>query len=186
MIERKLAQSGFAFSSGTIQLLCMPRMFGYSFNPLSIYFCAHPDGTPAAVVYEVHNTFGERHSYVIPLGACDGIHHSCQKAFYVSPFLDMDLRYDFAVRQPDDRLTVSIRASRNDAPVMIACLSGKRHDLTNTALLSLLFTRPAATFKVTAAIHWEALRLWFKGVALVRKPPAPAPSMITVPSGKVS
>lgn len=172
-IESKLVQAGIAFSGGTIRLLCMPRMFGYGFNPLSIYFCAHQDGTRQAVVYEVHNTFGERHSYVIPLAAGDGIHHSCQKAFYVSPFLDMDLRYDFAVNLPDDRLTVSIRASRGPAPVLIACLTGKRRDLTNMALLSLLFTTPAATFKVTMAIHWEALRLWAKGL---RFRPRPLPS----------
>jgi DUF1365 family protein len=169
-IECKLAEAGIAFSSGTIRLLCIPRMFGYSFNPLSIYFCAHPDGTPAAVVYEVHNTFGERHSYVIPVAAGDGIHHSCQKAFYVSPFLDMDLRYDFAIRRPDAKLTVSIRASRNDAPVMIACLTGERRALTDIALLRLLFTMPFVSFKIMPAIYWEALCLWTKGLRLNRRP----------------
>ncbi len=165
-IERKLAQAGMRISGGTIRLLCMPRMLGYSFNPISIYFCSRADGTAAAVVYEVHNTYGERHSYVIPLAANDGVHHSCRKAFYVSPFLDMDLRYDFAVNQPAGRLTVSIRASRDQELVLIACLAAKRRELTNVALLRLLITMPAATFKVTAAIHWEALRLWLKGLRL--------------------
>lgn len=163
-IERKLSQAGIASSDGRIRLLCMPRMFGYGFNPLSIYFCTHADGTPAAIVYEVHNTFGERHSYVVPLVVGDGVHHSCDKAFYVSPFMDMDLRYDFVVSQPDDRLSVAIRASKGGLPVMIACLAGSRRALTDTALLRLLVTMPAVTFKVTAAIHWEALRLWCKGL----------------------
>ena len=94
----------------------------------------------------------------------DGVHHSCDKAFYVSPFMDMDLRYDFVVSQPDDRLSVAIRASKGGLPVMIACLAGSRRALTDTALLRLLVTMPAVTFKVTAAIHWEALRLWCKGL----------------------
>jgi DUF1365 family protein len=180
-IDCKLAEAGIAFTSGTVRLLCMPRMFGYSFNPLSIYFCAHQDGTPAAVVYEVHNTFGERHNYVIPVAAGDGIRHSCQKAFYVSPFLDMDLRYDFAVRCPDERLTVSIRASRIDETVMIARLSGDRRSLTDLALLRLLFTMPFVTFKVMAAIHWEALCLWTKGLRLNPHPSPHGPTNNSIP-----
>ncbi len=178
-IERKLSQAGIALSGGAIRLLCMPRMFGYAFNPLSIYFCAQADGSPAAIVYEVHNTFGERHSYVIPLVGGGGNRHSCDKAFHVSPFLDMDLRYDFTVSQPEKRLTVSIRASKGGSPVMIACLAGKRRALTDWALLRLLMTMPAVTFKVTAAIHWEALRLWCKGLRIRRhrSPPGPAPAL---------
>lgn len=181
-IESKLSEAGIAWSGGRIRLLCMPRMFGYSFNPLSIYFCANADGTPTAVVYEVHNTFGERHSYVIPLAAGDGVHHSCDKAFYVSPFMDMDLRYDFAVSQPDDRLSVAIRASKGGQPVMIACLAGNRRALTDTALLRLLVTMPAATFKVTAAIHWEALRLWCKGLRFRSRRSLFGPAQILSPA----
>lgn len=184
-IERKLSQAGLSCSGGQIRLLCMPRMFGYSFNPLSIYFCAHPDGTPAAIVYEVHNTFGERHSYVLALTDIDDIRHSCDKAFYVSPFLDMDLRYDFAVSQPDERLTVSIRASKQGAPVMIVCLAAKRRELTDPSLLRLLVTMPALTFKVTVAIHWEALRLLCKGLRIRQRvspsdrAPEPSPATAT-------
>jgi DUF1365 family protein len=186
-IARHLLQAGIAWSGGTIRLLCMPRMFGYSFNPLSIYFCANPEGTPAAIIYEVHNTFGERHSYVIPLGAGDDVHHSCNKAFYVSPFMDMGLRYTFSVDQPEDDLTVSIRANGSDGkPVMIACLAAKRRMLTDAVLLRLLFAMPALTLKVTAAIHWQALRLWLKGVSLKEKPPASAQFATTGQSGKMA
>ncbi len=165
-IERKLAGAGIAWPGGSIRLLCMPRVLGYGFNPLSIYFCAAPDGSPAAIVYEVHNTFGERHSYVIPLSGRGDARHSCPKAFYVSPFLDIDMRYDFTVSEPGERLTVSIRASQCGRPVMIACLAGERRALTDAALLRLLATMPLVTFKVTAAIHWQALRLWLKGLRL--------------------
>ena len=86
-------------------LLCMPRIFGYVFNPLSVYFCYRADGTLAAVLYEVHNTFGERHSYVIQVEDHGGaLHQRCGKLFYVSPFLDMDLRYDFRITGPDERI----------------------------------------------------------------------------------
>lgn len=163
-IERKLAQAGIAIAGGSIRLLCMPRTLGYSFNPLSIYFCTHADGTPAAVVYEVHNTFGERHSYTIPVETGGRIHQSCDKAFYVSPFLDMDLRYDFSVSQPGDKLAVAIRASKGDETVLFASLAGERRPLTDSTLLRLFFAMPAITLKVIVAIHWEAVRLWLKGL----------------------
>ena len=174
-IERKLAGAGIPFPAGTIHLLTMPRLLGYSFNPLSIYFCTHPDGTPAAIVYEVHNTFGERHSYVIPQINGHETHHSCPKAFYVSPFMEMGLRYDFTVSQPDKSLAISIRAHRGEQLLLIAFLTAKRRPLSDSALLALLLAMPFASFKVTAAIHWEALRLWWKGVRLVARPAVSRP-----------
>ena len=162
-IARTLAQAGIAFTGGSVRLLCMPRTLGYSFNPLSIYFCAHPDGTSAAVVYEVHNTFGERHSYVIRAETGGRLHQSCKKAFYVSPFLDMDLRYDFGVHLPGEKLSVFIRASKGDEIVMTACLTGERRPLTDTMLLRLFIAMPVVTLKVIGAIHWQAVRLWLKG-----------------------
>jgi hypothetical protein len=163
-IERNLSEAGIGFTNGSIRLLCMPRTLGYSFNPLSIYFCAHADGTPAAVVYEVHNTYGERHSYTIPAKIGTSIHQSCNKAFYVSPFLDMDLRYNFSVSEPSDKLAVAIRASKCGETVMVATLAGERRPLTDAMLLRLFFAMPAITLKVIAAIHWEAVRLWLKGL----------------------
>jgi DUF1365 family protein len=163
-IERTVAEAGIGFTNGSIRLLCMPRTLGYSFNPVSIYFCAHADGTPAAAVYEVHNTYGERHSYTIPAKTGASIEPSCNKAFYVSPFLDMDLRYNFSASEPGDKLAVSIRASKCGKTVMVASLAGKRRALTNAMLLRLFFSMPAITLKVIAAIHWEAMRLWLKGL----------------------
>ena len=186
-VERQLCEAGADLAGGRIDLLCMPRTLGYAFNPLSIYFCHHANGALVALVYEVHNTFGERHSYVIPLGAGDDVHHSCDKAFYVSPFMDMGLRYDFAVNQPGDNLAVSIRASGRDGkPVMIACLGGKRRALTDASLLRQGFAMPAITLKVIAAIHWQALRLWLKGVSLKAKPPSPPQFATTGQSDKTA
>lgn len=182
-IACKLDQAGIAFAGGSIRLLCMPRTLSYSFNPLSIYFCAHADGTPAAVVYEVHNTFGERHSYVIPAETNGRLHQSCDKAFYVSPFLDMNLRYDFGVRLPGEKLAVAIRASKGDATVMTACLTGERYPLTDAMLLRLFFAMPVITVKVIAAIHWEAVRLWLKGLRFrPRYPDAVSPPVLPSPA----
>ena len=173
-ITELLGQNGISLADGNIHLFCMPRMLGYSFNPLSIYFCNNRDGTPAAVVYQVHNTFGERHFYVIPSAEGDLTRHSCAKTFYVSPFLDMGLRYDFSLDHREGGLTLSIAANdSDDKTVMFAALASKRHVLTDGELLRLLLVLPAMTVKVIAAIHWQALRLWLKGVSLRPKPPAP-------------
>ena len=163
--RHQLATAGIDIGAGKIQLLCMPRTFGYCFNPLSIYFCRDRDGELAALIYQVHNTFGERHSYVMPLQRRSGaLHQSCGKNFYVSPFMDMALRYDFRVSGPDEHIAVGIAASATDGPVLNAVLCGSRRALDDRALLKLCATMPAITLKVIAAIHWEAVRLCLKGL----------------------
>ena len=158
-----------------VELFCMPRTLGYVFNPLSIYFCHRPDNALAAIVYQVHNTFGERHSYVIPVEQNGRVvRQQCQKVFYVSPFMDMNLRYDFRITQPGDHISVAIRARNGRTPAMVAVLSAQRRELSDAALLSALVSMGAVTLKVTAAIHWEALRLWLKRIRLRPRPAAPA------------
>ena len=103
-ITRHLKAAGIS-DDGAIRLLCMPRIFGYGFNPLSIYFCQSREGVLTAILYEVHNTFGQRHSYLIPVdpGTDPVIDQHCHKRFYVSPFLDMDMTYAFRVALPAER-----------------------------------------------------------------------------------
>jgi DUF1365 family protein len=147
-----------------IKLLCMPRIMGYTFNPLSVYFCYRRDGALEAIIYEVHNTFGERHSYVIPgYGATSKIEQSCDKEFYVSPFLGMDMSYTFQVSLPDAHVSIAIEGNERGDPVLAASLSGKRQELTDIALLKAFMTHPLLTMKVVIAIHWQALRLVLKG-----------------------
>ncbi len=178
-LARQLADAGIDAGGGRIRLLCMPRVLGYCFNPLSIYFCEDCAGRPTAVVYEVHNTFGDRHSYVFRLrGEGELAHQSCDKRFYVSPFLDMGLRYDFRVCGPGDRVSVGIRVGSDRGPVMNAALAGERRDLDDAALLRVFFAMPATTLKVMAAIHWEALKLWWKGIGL--RPRTSPPASATV------
>jgi DUF1365 family protein len=163
----------------------MPRILGYGFNPLSVYFCRDCRGDLAAIIYEVHNTFGQRHSYLIPVNPSDtsAINQGCDKLFYVSPFLDMNMRYRFRVEIPDQRVTLAISAVDRNGPVLLAAVSGDRRTLSNAALLGLLATYPLLTLKVIAAIHWHALQLWLKGLR-VRPRPAPPPMPVTIVSGQ--
>ena len=173
-IERQLLDANVDCDGGQIQLLCMPRTLGYCFNPLSIFFCYRADGVLTALVYQVHNTFGERHSYVIPVEHENGaLHQRCRKMFYVSPFLDMDMRYSFRITGPDKSIVVGICASSATNPVLYAALTGKRQSLTDSNLARVFLQIPAVTLKVTAAIHWEALRLWAKRIRLRRRPALP-------------
>ena len=174
-ITRHLNAAGIP-GDGAIRLLCMPRIFGYGFNPLSIYFCHSREGVLTAILYEVHNTFGQRHSYLIPVdpGAGTVVDQQCHKSFYVSPFLDMDMTYAFRVALPGDRVSVAIRGGDRDGPLIVAALAGRRVSLTSATLLSVLLTHPLLTLMVIGAIHWHALRMLLKGYRLQARPDAPA------------
>lgn len=177
-VERTLAEHAFAWDGGRIALLCMPRILGYVFNPLSIYFCYRRDGSLAALLYEVRNTFGQMHSYLLPVAAqAPVIRQRCDKAFYVSPFLGMDLTYDFRVVPPSDKVSVVVSAANPRGPVLIASLVGERRALSDRTLALALLTHPLLTLKVIGAIHWEALKIWGKGIRLQPRPPAPARSV---------
>lgn len=173
-IARQLETCNINFDKGSICLFTMPRVFGYGFNPISIYFCRSADGSLAALIYEVHNTFGERHSYVFPGKIAQQETHGCTKSFHVSPFLGMDMRYLFRTQMRDDNLSVAIVASDHDGKLIAAALSGKRRPITVRELVRALVLFPLLTLKVTAAIHWNALLLWLRRIKVHRKPPAPS------------
>ncbi len=171
-IRSKLAKSG--IEAEKILLFCMPRTLGYAFNPLSIFFCYGADGKLIAIVHEVHNTSGERHSYVFPVEEnARTLRQSCRKEFYVSPFLDMDLRYDFRIVGPDERIAVAITASDRSGPMLCAALAGERHALSDRALWRAFLRIPFVTLKVIGAIHWQALKLWRKNIAIRPRPASP-------------
>jgi DUF1365 family protein len=178
--EKHLAAAGIGLDGGAIRLLCMPRILGFVFNPISVYYCYHRNGALKALLYEVHNTFGQRHSYLIPVDAVasEPLEQQCLKAFYVSPFMDMDIAYRFRVQPPSDRVTLVIESADAQGPVLIASLAGTRQALTDTALLRAFVSFPLMTLKVVAGIHWEATKLWLKGMRLRPRPPAPAPLTI--------
>jgi DUF1365 family protein len=173
-IEAYLAGAGIG-AGGRITLLTMPRILGYVFNPLSVFFCHKPDGSLAAIFYEVTNTFGERHSYLIPVSDSDAhpIRQSVEKCFFVSPFLDMDMAYDFRIEPPAEEVVVGIAARDAKGPMLNAVLRGSREALTDGALLSAFVRLPLLTLKVVAGIHWEALFLVAKRIGLRKKPQPP-------------
>ncbi len=180
-VERQLQEAG-VVADGAIRLLSMPRILGYAFNPLSVYFCHAADGALVAILYEVNNTFGQRHSYLIEVdeAARRGglVTQQCDKAFYVSPFLSLDMRYAFRVRPPVEEensgLSIGITVQDTQGPLLVAQMDAERRTLTDGALIGAFFSHPLLTLKVIAGIHWEALRLIFKGVRLQTRPPAPA------------
>lgn len=174
-VEAHLADAGLPFG-GSVQILCMPRVFGGVFNPLTVYFCHDRDGGLSAVLYEVNNTFGERHSYLIPAPQAGGevVEQSADKGFYVSPFMDMDLAYAFRIRPPGEAVSVAIEVSDAEGPLLSAAFSGRRRDINDQTLLRAFLTHPWMSLGVMAAIHWEALKIWLKGERLRPRPPRPA------------
>jgi DUF1365 family protein len=170
------AQHGIDLTGGRVRLLCYPRLFGFTFNPLSVYFCHRADGELALVIYEVRNTFGDIHSYVLPVQPGElseaGVRQQQAKLFYVSPFIEMTMRYHFRVSLPGERVKLRILETDREGPLLAATFIGRRESLTTTALLRSLFALPLVTLKIIAAIYWEALRLWLKGVRLMPRPHA--------------
>jgi DUF1365 family protein len=175
-VERRLDDAGLGIDGGPIRLLCLPRVLGYVFNPISVYFCHRPNGALRAILYEVSSTFGERHSYLIAAepGADGDIRQSVEKRLHVSPFMEMDLRYTFRVTPPGDRVRIAIEVSDGEGAILYASFMGARRDLTDAQLLLAWATHPLLTLKVIAAIHWEAVKIVLKGVRLRAGAPAPA------------
>lgn len=148
---------------GRIRLLCYPRILGYVFNPLTVWYCDDDKGAPLATIYEVHNTFHERHTYVLPASAEK---QEADKAFYVSPFIDMNCHYAFKLTQPDARILVAINETQDGEPLLYAAFTGKRREFSDANLIKLFFSHPLMTLKVTAGIHWEAVKLILKGIKI--------------------
>jgi len=173
-VARRLADAGIS-AGGAVRLLCMPAVFGAVFNPISLYFCHRPDGELAAVLCEVNNTFGGRHCYLLPAlgGSRTGVQQTCPKTFHVSPFMDMDLHYEFHLAAPGKTAVVGIRVSDPDGLLMTATFVGAREPLTDASLLKLLLSHPILWLEVLGAIHWQALRLWLKGLRLRANAAAP-------------
>ncbi|MCW5720627.1 MAG: DUF1365 domain-containing protein [Devosia sp.] len=173
-VEAQLQSAGIV-ADGPIRVLCYPRMLGYVFNPLTVYFCHKRDGTLAGLVYEVHNTHGERHAYVLPAEGSNGgrVRHQCAKTFFVSPFMPMDCTYNFSILPPGERVHIGINETDGEGPLLSATFAGTHAALTDANLLRAVWRHPLMTLKVTAGIHWEALKLLAKGLKIYRHTPAP-------------
>jgi uncharacterized protein len=172
--QRRAAEHGVDLTGGRVSLLCYPRLLGFTFNPLSVYFCHRAGGELALVIYEVRNTLGDIHAYVLPVKPGEisdaGFRQEQEKLFYVSPFIEMATRYHFRVSPPQERVKLRILETDREGPLLAATFMGRRRSLTDAALLRAFFALPLVTLKIVAAIHWEALRLWLKGARLMQRP----------------
>lgn len=175
-VEGLLRQAGVMPEGLRLFILCYPRLLGYVFNPLTVYLC-YAGERLAAVLYEVKNTFGDQHCYVLPVAAnhAGAVAQSCAKRFHVSPFIAPEGRYHFSLRGPDERLSLVIRLDDAEGTRLVASTAGHFRPWSDGALLAAWAAHPLMTVKVIAAIHWQALRLWLKGAPFFRRPDGDVP-----------
>ncbi len=180
-LERSLKTQGITDTLANASLLCYPRILGYTFNPLSVYYCYNEQQQLFAVLYEVSNTFKQRHSYLFTVPEAERklatIHQQCDKNFYVSPFNGMTMRYKFRLLQPQDKIGISIRVQEGDKDLLHAAFQGQRKPFNDSELLRNFCTLPFMTLKVLGGIHWEALKLFCQGLKLVPRPAEPSSSI---------
>lgn len=160
-----------------VELLAYPRMFGHAFNPISLYYGYDDSGALTAMIYEVRNTFGERHTYVCAVEQGEltdaGLRQSRTKLFHVSPFIGMKARYDFRLVPPAERLNFRIMEHDENGPLLSATFHATAEPLTSKSLGLALLRIPFLGVKIVAGIHFEALRLWVKGAKFHRSPTPP-------------
>lgn len=174
-IDQVLQENGIQDKAHKVRILCMPGVFGWVFNPLSVWYCSQRNGKPLAVLCEVHNTFGERHCYLLKANPLDEwpLQNNAEKIFHVSPFLQVAGEYRFHLKQPAERVSIAIDYLDAEGRVLTATQTGKQQVFNSANLLKFLFTIPLQTFKVLAAIHWHAARLWLQRVPFIPKPQPP-------------
>lgn len=184
-IRGKLADSGLDLDGGSIWLQTFPRVFGYAFNPVSFWFCHDRDGALRALLAEVRNTFGERHSYLLKVADNRAIGKNtplfCAKKLHVSPFCSVEGHYVFRVREREGRSSVFIDYHDAHGLLIRTAISLDKRPLTRALALRALVRQPLLTVGVIVRIHWQALRLWLRNVPFYgRQPPSPRSHPTTI------
>jgi|JI8StandDraft_2_1071088.scaffolds.fasta_scaffold04318_8 hypothetical protein len=173
-LEALLQREGVTDAAGEIWLQTYPRVLGYAFKPVSFWYAHRADGTLAAVVAEVNNTFGERHCYLLTGAELGwGREVTARKVFHVSPFFGVDGGYRFRFMRTADRIVARVDHHDDDGALLHTSLSGDLAPLTPQRARSAFWGTPMMTFGVVARIHWHALQLWLKRVPFHRKPEPP-------------
>jgi DUF1365 family protein len=167
-LDRFLAARDVDLGGGRVTMLAHARVLGYVFNPLTVYWCHRPDGTLACVVAEVHNTYCERHAYL--LRTDERGRAEVPKQFYVSPFYPVDGRYRMSLPEPDGRLALSVVLDRPDGHSFIAGVRGRAVPATARALISAAARHPWSTAAVAARIRWQGVQLHLRGLRVVPRP----------------
>jgi DUF1365 family protein len=164
-LDRFLAARGVDLGGGRVTMLAHARVLGYVFNPLTVYWCHRPDGTLACVVAEVHNTYRQRHAYLLP-----GVRAEVPKRFYVSPFYPVDGRYRMSLPEPDATLALSVRLDRPGGHSFAASVRGRAVPATRRELLHAAVCHPWSTAAVSARIRWQGARLYRRGLPVIPRP----------------
>lgn len=183
MVDALLADHGIDLEGGKVTLLAFPKVLGYVFDPISVWYCHGPEGELRAVIHEVRNTFGDKHLYVVPVDGADDLKHGFDKKLHVSPFNPMGQRYEFSMTEPGERLSVSISLFDERGLMFRAGLRLTRQPLTDRTLLRAFFKHPLVTLKAISAIHWQAVKLWRKG-ARYHQRPEPAERQVSLVTTK--
>lgn len=174
-IEAAAQEKSINIKDGKIMMLTFPRILGYVFNPITLYFCHDKNGALKAILYQVKNTFGGQHGYMLRVAPNETIiKQECAKNFHVSPFIHMDCTYKFRLTQPAETLDFAIHQfTGENEKILTATWDGVRAPLNDKILIKTLLTHPLLTLKIITAIHWQALKLWLKGAKFIPSPPPP-------------
>ena len=173
-IETAAKEKNIDIKGGKIFMLAFPRILGYVFNPITLFFCYDRNEKLKAVLHEVKNTFGGQHGYLLPVEETTGtLKQECEKIFHVSPFIHMDCTYKFRLKEPEEFLDFSIHQFTTDEKILTATWDGNRIALSDKNLLKTLITHPLLTLKIIMGIHWQAFKLWTKGAKYISSPPLP-------------
>ena len=168
-VKKNLRENNIDAEEIKIKLLCYPRILGYVFNPLSVFYIYDNDEKLISILYEVKNTFGEQHTYIFKIENDNLLQHNCEKKFHVSPFIEMNCNYFFRILKPSENISVIIDQYQSNEKILFASQDGKRADLTSAELMKSYLKHPLMTFKIISAIHFEAFKLWTKGIKFIKK-----------------
>ena len=168
-VKKNLKENNILFEEIKIKLLCYPRILGYVFNPLSVFYVYDKKDDLISILYEVKNTFGEQHTYIFKVKNDNILQHSCSKKFHVSPFIEMNCNYFFKILKPGEKISVIIDQYQSNEKLLYASQDGKRVDFTSIELIKSYLKHPLMTFKIISAIHFEAFKLWAKGIKFTKK-----------------
>jgi len=169
-VKKNLKENNINSEDVKIKLLCYPRILGYVFNPLSVFYIYNIDEKLICILYEVKNTFGEQHTYIFKVDNDQNLYqHNCSKKFHVSPFIEMNCKYFFRLLKPGEKISVIIDQYQTDEKILYASQDGQRVDFNTKELIKSYLKHPLMTFKIISAIHFEAFKLWLKGIKFIRK-----------------
>ena len=169
-VKKNLEKNKIQVNNIKIKILCYPRIFGFVFNPLSVFYVYNLDDQLISILYEVKNTFGEQHTYIFKVTKDSNlIQNNCSKKFHVSPFIEMNCNYFFRLLKPGNKISVVIDQYENENKILYASQDGVRSDFSTKQLVKSYLKHPVMTFKIILAIHFEAFKLWAKGIKFIKK-----------------